>query len=82
MVCRRFPEIIAINLLGLLIVFLIPLMVGKPVMTGLWSQIPIPIAGKLSSVLAFDLYIYILVAVCTTRAYIEFTNFSQKGSEK
>jgi multicomponent Na+:H+ antiporter subunit B len=79
---KYFTLTIAICLIGLAIVFFIPVILQKPPMTGLWSTIPLPIAGKFSSVLVFDFFIYVLVAVCTTKAYLEFTDFSGKGRFK
>jgi len=76
---KYFPLIISLCLLGLGVVALLPIIIDRPFLTGLWSSFPIPIAGKFSSVLIFDFFIYIIVAVCTTRAYLDFTDFSGKG---
>lgn len=76
---QSFIKIIALCLIGLSITALLPLLLNKPILTGLWTSIPLPIAGKLSSILFFDLFIYLVVAVCITRAYVEFTDFSGEG---
>jgi multicomponent Na+:H+ antiporter subunit B len=74
-----FTSLIAFNLFGLVLVLFLPVFFHQTILTGLWTSIPLPIAGKLSSILFFDLFIYLLVAICTTRAYLEFTNFSGQG---
>ena len=77
-----FSEMVAINIIGLIIVILAPLLFDKTILTGLWTTIPLPIAGKLSSILFFDLFIYFMVAICTAKAYLEFTNFTGEGRFK
>jgi multicomponent Na+:H+ antiporter subunit B len=75
----KFTKIVACCLIGLSATALLPLFFHKPILTGLWTKIPLPIAGKLSSILFFDLFIYLVVAVSITRAYVEFTDFSGEG---
>ncbi|MBX3242090.1 MAG: Na+/H+ antiporter subunit B [Chitinophagaceae bacterium] len=40
---------------------LLPLMAGKPAMTGLWIEEPIPVIGMIGSALFFDIGVYFLV---------------------
>ena len=75
----HFAKMIAVCILGLTITALAPLLVSKPILTGLWTTIPLPIAGKVSSILFFDFFIYMTVAISITRAYVEFTDFSSEG---
>ena len=58
-IVNYFPAILSLSLIGLFIVAVLPLFMGKNVLTGLWTTIPLPIAGKLSSILFFDLFISI-----------------------
>jgi multicomponent Na+:H+ antiporter subunit B len=74
-----FVKVMAICLMGLALTALFPLMLNKTLFTGIWTSIPLPIAGKFSSILIFDLFIYLIVAISTTRAYVEFTDFSGEG---
>ena len=47
----------------LILTVLSPIFFGKEVLTGLWTAIPIPIAGKFSSILIFDLAIFLIVGI-------------------
>ncbi|MFC7526517.1 Na+/H+ antiporter subunit B [Parapedobacter sp. GCM10030251] len=38
-----------------------PLLVGQPVMTGLWMEDPLPVIGMVGSALFFDLGVYLVV---------------------
>lgn len=65
-----------------LIMALIPLLsavIGKGVFTGLWSQIYLPIAGKFSSVLMFDLCVYFIVALFSYKSWQLFRSYSEGG---
>lgn len=74
-----FHKVISLCLIGIALVAIAPNFLGTPMLSGIWTKVPLPIAGKLSSILIFDFYIYLLVAVSTSRAYIEFADFSGKG---
>lgn len=39
----------------------LPLLLGKPFLTGIWTGVPIPVAGKLGTPLLFDAGIYLLI---------------------
>lgn len=39
----------------------LPLLMGKPVMTGLWLEEPVPVIGMIGSALFFDIGVYFLV---------------------
>ena len=45
----------------LVLTILFPIFFGEAMLTGLWTKIPIPIAGKFSSILVFDLGIFLIV---------------------
>ena len=53
----------------LLINILTPALLGKSVLQGLWTAIPVPIAGKFSSVLLFDFAVYLIVSISSVYAY-------------
>ena len=60
--------------LGFLMVVLMltivsPVLLGDEVLTGLWTKIWVPIAGKFSSVLVFDIAVYLVVAASSVYAY-------------
>ena len=75
----NFIMTMGIFILCFIFILLFPLFYGGTLLTGLWSSIPLPLAGKFSSILIFDLVIYFVVALCTTKAYVEFTNFTGEG---
>ena len=78
-IVKNFYILIGVNLFALGYTLLLPVFLNQEILTALWTNIPIPIAGKVSSVLFFDLCIYLVVSISTTRAYIEFTKFSGEG---
>lgn len=41
---------------------ILPLLLGEPLLTGLWSPIPLPVLGHVGTPLLFDLGVYLLVA--------------------
>ena len=50
--------------MGLLVVFcsgILPLLLGQPFLTGLWSNIKIPVLGKVGTPLLFDTGVYLVV---------------------
>jgi multicomponent Na+:H+ antiporter subunit B len=53
--------IIAIGLTIALISLIIPLLLGLPLMTGVWLKFSIPLIGKLGTPLMFDIGVYALV---------------------
>jgi len=53
--------IIALGLLISAISITIPVFLGKPLMTGIWLNIAIPLIGKIGTPLIFDIGVYILV---------------------
>ena len=65
-VLRISPRnLIGIGLLTTVVSGLIPMFLGKPFMTGLWSWLSIPIFGKIGSPLLFDIGVYLTVAGVT-----------------
>lgn len=67
---KAFLPVLANCVLGLVLTMFLPLFVGKNLLEGIWTSVPLPIAGKLSSILAFDFFIYVIVAVTTANAFI------------
>lgn len=41
---------------------MLPLLIGQPLLTGLWFPTPIPVLGHVGTPLLFDLGVYLLVA--------------------
>ncbi len=58
----HYQKILGLSLIIFIAVILIPSLFGEPVLKGLWSAIWVPIAGKFSSVLIFDVAVYMIVA--------------------
>lgn len=53
---------------GLLLCFsmgILPLLFGKPFLTGIWSHVPLPVIGTVGSALFFDLGVYLVVIGAT-----------------
>lgn len=53
--------LVSTGLLYALISGLIPMLAGKPFMTGLWLKNPIPVIGKVGTPLLFDTGVYLVV---------------------
>jgi multicomponent Na+:H+ antiporter subunit B len=53
--------LIGVGLLIAVISGLLPLLAGKPFMTGLWSKQVVPVLGKLGTPLLFDIGVYLTV---------------------
>lgn len=66
---KHFPKIIGTLILVLIGITLTPWIKDESLLTGLWSSIKIPIVGKLSTVLLFDIVVYLLVSSSTLYAY-------------
>lgn len=64
-----FPIILGIVLLGFFSVILLPTFFELPVLTGLWSEVWVPVAGKFSSVLLFDVSVFLVVTSSAMYAY-------------
>lgn len=75
---RRYANTVVGCVGCLLFLILLPLVFGKGIFEGLWTSIPIPVAGKLSSVLIFDVVIYVIVASSVVFAY-HLLNDNEKG---
>lgn len=73
------PGVIGGLVLVLVAVPIVPIVVSKGVFSGIWSQIYLPIAGKFSSVLVFDLVVYFIVAVFSLQSWRIFRGF--KGGD-
>ncbi len=53
--------LVSIGLLFALFSGAIPMLVGKPFMTGLWLKFPLPVIGKVGTPLLFDTGVYFVV---------------------
>lgn len=60
---HNFSAIMGALLLFFMLVVLFPVLLGKPILTGLWTPLWVPIAGKFSSVLVFDVMVYLVVSL-------------------
>ena len=60
-----FPYAVALGGLVVLTAASAPLLMGRPILTGLWSSKKVMLVGKLSTVLLFDLGVFLVVAFCT-----------------
>ena len=58
-------QIIASGLLLAFISGLLPLFGGRPFMTALWSDLTLPVIGKVNTVLGFDTGVYLVVVGVT-----------------
>jgi multicomponent Na+:H+ antiporter subunit B len=59
---RRPPlSIVAAGLLVALLSGLAPLLAGRPFLTGLWLETPLPVVGKVGSPVVFDVGVYLVV---------------------
>lgn len=67
---RGFAPMMGSLLLYMLAVSVVPMFFGKPILTGLWSDVWAPIAGKFSSVLLFDIGVYLIVSLSAVHSYI------------
>lgn len=54
-------SLIGIGLLFALLSGLVPMLTGKPYMTGLWLKDPLPVIGKVGTPLLFDTGVYLVV---------------------
>ena len=73
---KWFPQVLGCILGGVLVVVVLPALMGLNVFKGVWSDVWVPIAGKFSSVLVFDIGVYFIVAVSAVYAH---TCISPKG---
>ncbi len=53
--------LVSAGLISALVSGLIPMLAGKPFMTGLWLKYPIPVIGKVGTPLLFDTGVYLVV---------------------
>jgi multicomponent Na+:H+ antiporter subunit B len=59
---RRPPlSVVAAGLLVALLSGLAPLLAGRPFLTGLWLETPLPVVGKVGSPVVFDVGVYLVV---------------------
>ena len=54
-----------------------PILVGKPVMTGLWFDEPFPVIGMIGSALFFDLGVYLVVIGVVLTILFTITQYSE-----
>jgi multicomponent Na+:H+ antiporter subunit B len=76
----HFAEILGVVLIGYMIVLWVPILDGAPVLTGIWTKIWVPIAGKFSSVLVFDVAVYLIVTASAVYSHSVLTQNSEKDS--
>lgn len=60
-------KLFSFGLLTALISALLPLLAGKPFMTGVWLDNKIPVIGKLGTPIIFDVGVYLLVLGISTK---------------
>ncbi|EPZ50184.1 hypothetical protein M902_0777 [Bacteriovorax sp. BAL6_X] len=75
----NYTSIIAMSIIVLILVLIMPIALGMAGLSSLWTSIPFPIAGKISSVLIFDSIVFIIVSSSTTMAYVKFISFSKEN---
>lgn len=63
-----FPRLLGFSLLIFIAIILLPSLLGQEVLKGIWTTVWLPIAGKFSSVLVFDLLVYLVVAASAVYA--------------
>ncbi|MFW7381272.1 MAG: MnhB domain-containing protein [Oligoflexus sp.] len=61
-ICEYFPELVASGITLMLFCAVLPILLGENFLKGLWSSWAIPGLGKLSTVLLFDMGLFIVVA--------------------
>jgi multicomponent Na+:H+ antiporter subunit B len=66
---QSFIRLIGAGMSLMLLAIVGPAVLDEPILTAQWSQIPLPLAGKLSSVLIFDSLIYLIVALSVIYGY-------------
>jgi len=54
-------QMVGLGLLLALVSGLIPMLAGKPFMTGLWLKTALPVIGKVGTPLLFDIGVYFLI---------------------
>lgn len=54
-------QMLGLGLLTALLSGLIPMLAGKPFMTGLWLKTPLPVIGKVGTPLLFDVGVYFVI---------------------
>lgn len=55
-------RLVAVGLSLSLVSGLLPMLIGQPFLTGLWSTVPAPVIGHAGTPLLFDVGVYLLVA--------------------
>lgn len=75
---RRHPaELIPVGLTLAALSMFAPLLLGLPVMTGLWFDEPIPVIGMIGSALFFDLGVYLVVVGIVLTILFTITQYSE-----
>lgn len=57
--------LVPIGLFVCLSMGMLPMFLGKPFMTGIWSDIPMPVIGSIGTALFFDIGVYLVVIGAT-----------------
>lgn len=66
---EHFAKVLGSLILTLIFLLLLPWAYGDPLLKGMWTTMKLPIIGKISSVLIFDIVVYLLVSSSTLYAY-------------
>ncbi|SMF81109.1 MnhB domain-containing protein [Pseudobacteriovorax antillogorgiicola] len=78
---QQMFAVVGITGLVLSLVIMLPVFMGQAAFVAIWTSIPLPLAGKFSSVLVFDTAVYILVCLSVTIAYCLLKDRQQRGYE-
>ena len=79
---KDFPQYLGYGLLLFLACILFPLVFGKSILQGLWTSVWLPIAGKFSSILIFDIIVYSIVAASAVYAHAVLLHDPKQGSRQ
>lgn len=78
-VVNLYPPLLGVLLLVFTCLLFLPTLSGHEVLKGQWTQLWVPIAGKFSSVLVFDLVVYCVVALSTIFAHRVLSTSNEGG---
>jgi len=77
----HFPALLGALMLMFLCVIVLPTLLGMPLLKGLWTSLWVPIAGKFSSVLIFDVIVYFVVALSSIYAHWTMRSAEQEETQ-
>ena len=64
-----FPRLLGAILLLFFAIIILPGQAGNAILQGMWSSLWVPVAGKFSTVLLFDVAVYVVVAISAIYAH-------------